>query len=225
MPEQPDTQFTTENRAAKPRGGFRTAARILRWILLLTGALVFVVTFTPVDRWWARSLAGQWEDVRGDNLVVLGASGAQDGIIPYDTYLRCEYAVRTYREGWVKRIVVSGGGGSNSPVATAMRDYLVGQGIPSSRVIPESNSNSTRENAEFLKQILQSLPGKSVLLTSDYHSYRARRVFAKVGIPVQVRPIPDALKRASSLSGRWPTFLVLCQETVKIGYYRLRSWI
>jgi uncharacterized SAM-binding protein YcdF (DUF218 family) len=156
---------------------------------------------------------------------MLGASGAQDGIIPYDTYVRCEYAIRTYREGWVKRIVVSGGGGSSAPVASAMRDYLVAHGIPSSIIIPETNSDSTRENALFLKSVLQSLPGTSVLLTSDYHVYRASRVFRKAGIPIQTRPLPDALKRSSSLLGRWPTFLVLSEETLKIGYYRVRNWI
>lgn len=224
MPAAEDTQFTSQHRvASSPRG--RSLLRVIRSLLIALGALVLLITFTPLDRWWARSLAGDWQNVRGNTLIVLGASGAQDGIIPYDTYLRCEYALRTYREGWVHHIVLSGGGGSDATVATAMRSYLIAQGVPDSLILTETASNSTRENALFLKPILQSLPGTPILLTSDYHAFRARRVFQKAGVPVRVRPVPDALKRSTSLLGRWPTFLVLCQETAKIGYYRLRSWI
>ena len=64
-----------------------------------------------------------------------------------------------------------------------------------------------------------------VLLTSDYHMYRAHRVFAKQGIQVEPRPIPDVLKRGAGWRGRWPAFLDLLTESAKILYYRARGWI
>ena len=64
-----------------------------------------------------------------------------------------------------------------------------------------------------------------MLLTSDYHMLRAKRAFLKLGVVVQPRPIPDALKRATNWQGRWPVFLDLVSETTKILYYRARGWI
>ena len=64
-----------------------------------------------------------------------------------------------------------------------------------------------------------------VLLTSDYHMYRALRVFQKAGLNVAPRPFPDIVKRSSSLTERWPAFFELWEESVKTAYYWFRGWI
>jgi uncharacterized SAM-binding protein YcdF (DUF218 family) len=89
----------------------------------------------------------------------------------------------------------------------------------------ETESHSTRENALKSKVILDQLPGRKVLMSSDYHMFRATRVFRKAGIDIAPRPIPDAAKRMESWKDRWPVFLVLGLETVKVGYYFARGWI
>jgi uncharacterized SAM-binding protein YcdF (DUF218 family) len=68
-------------------------------------------------------------------------------------------------------------------------------------------------------------PGKKVLLTSDYHMFRAFRAFRKTGLQVEPRPFPDAYKRINKWNLRWPVFLDLCLEASKTGYYRMRGWI
>jgi uncharacterized SAM-binding protein YcdF (DUF218 family) len=106
-----------------------------------------------------------------------------------------------------------------------MKDFLISGGVPASAIVVEGRSRSTRENALYTKPILTALPGRKVLLTSDYHMFRARLVFRKVGIEVIGRPIPDVRKRAVHLSGRWGAFLDLCVETIKLGGYAVRGWI
>ena len=73
--------------------------------------------------------------------------------------------------------------------------------------------------------LLDQLAGPKVLLTSDYHMFRAYRAFRKAGIDVQPRPFPDAIKQSMSRMNRWPVFLGLCTETTKIAYYFMRGWI
>jgi uncharacterized SAM-binding protein YcdF (DUF218 family) len=68
-------------------------------------------------------------------------------------------------------------------------------------------------------------PGRMVLLTSDYHMYRAVRALRKAGVIVMPRPIPDAIKRAGSWNLRWEVFQDLLIETSKIAYYWSRGWI
>lgn len=201
----------------------RAALKLIGIPLQLLGLLMLLVTFTPLVSWWAGLLAGSWNDPKGEVLIVLAGSGPTDGILGESSYLRSQYAVLAYREGWVRTVVISGGG--TPPIATAMRDFIVCHGVPAERVITETGSQSTHESATQLRSVLQNVPGRKVLLTSDYHMFRARRALARAGIEVSTRPIPDARKRAARWLGRWPAFLTLIVEYVKIGYYFIRGWI
>ncbi len=200
-------------------------SRLMFGVLALVSLVVVAVTFTPLDAWWANELAGGWNDPPGDVLIVLGgAQDSTDGIIAWDSYVRSVYAVREYRKQKFPLIVLSGGGAPIS-VASAMSSFLQAQGIPATVLRLEEQSRSTRENAQFTAQLLSSVPGRKVLLTSDYHVYRALRAFHKVGVEASPRPIPDVVKRAGAVRGRWPAFLDLIEEDLKIGYYWVRGWI
>ena len=187
------------------------------------GFLMVLTTLVPLTRWWALRLASPWEDSRGDTLIVLSGS-SNDEFVGYNTYLRCQYATMAWREGGFRKVIVSGGPAS-SPQSLAMKSFLISVGVPESAIVVETRSTSTRENALFTKELVSAADGKLVLLTSEYHTYRAARVFRKIGLNVSPRPIPDISKRSSSFVGRWPAFLDLCAETIKIVYYRARGWM
>jgi uncharacterized SAM-binding protein YcdF (DUF218 family) len=106
-----------------------------------------------------------------------------------------------------------------------MADYLRGHGIPAGRIVEETESHSTRENAERVAPLLYGPPQQVVLLTSDFHMWRARRVFARIGIQAVSYPAPDAEKWAGTFVGRWAAFIQLSFETAKIVYYALRGWL
>jgi uncharacterized SAM-binding protein YcdF (DUF218 family) len=199
----------------------RSAWRWVKRFLLLTGLVLAVVTFLPILQPWINALTGPWTQARGDILVVLGNETSPDHLVGLKTYWRCVYAVLAWREGGFREIVVSGGMG----VSGAMRDFMIGSGVPAAAIREESKSLTTRENALFVSEMLGPSPGRVVLLTSDFHMYRAYRAFRKCGLNVQPRPFPDAGKNANSLAMRWPVFLGLVQETVKIAGYRFRGWI
>jgi uncharacterized SAM-binding protein YcdF (DUF218 family) len=205
----------------------RLLGRVCVWIALLFTTFSAIAAFTPFAPWYARILAGNWTDSDGDVLIVLGADGEPDGLVGAYSYWRCVYAVRAWREGHFKRIVVSGGPIEGSPysVASTMRDFLVSSGVPKEAVYLEDRSRSTRENALFTKQLIAGWPGKKVLLTSDLHMFRAWRVFRKVGLDVTPRPAPDTIKGSRSWLARWNHSFGLVVETVKIVYYAARGWI
>ena len=193
-------------------------------LLALIGFAWCVVTATPLDAWWARRLAGPWFNPQGDTLIVLGGSMLDQGILGQSSYWRSVYAVLTYRQGHFRRILISGGP-PNEPAAEAMKQFLVAEGVPAGIVATETASRSTRDNALAVRRLLAGDSSRKVLLTSDYHMYRASRAFAKAGVAVTPVPFPDVIKQATRWSGRWPAFLELCGETVKIGYYYVRGWI
>lgn len=192
----------------------------IRAAFLALGVLVAVVTLTPLVDWWAHLLSGRFTDPTGEVLIILSSSELADGIPDASSYWRAAYGIRAWRNGAFEKVVVSGG-----QSADAMKAFLVCGGVPASAILVEDRSRSTRENALYTQGIVGALPGRKVLLTSDYHMFRARLVFRKVGIAVTGRPIPDVRKRAVYLAGRWGAFLDLCVETVKLVGYSVRGWI
>ena len=190
------------------------------------GLTLVLVTCTPLVQWWAIQLAGPWTEARGDVLVVLTGNILSDGIIGETSYWRSAYTVMAWREGGWRQVIVSGGGGGAVlPVGEAMKIFLESGGIPAAAILTDSQSLSTHESALNLARILSQTPGRKILLTSDYHMFRAVRALRKAGVAVIPRPIPDASKRAVSWNLRWGAFQDLLIETSKIVYYWGRGWI
>lgn len=204
--------------------------RTLRWIRGVTAAIGcwwILVTFSPLVDWWASVLAKPWGSGTGEVLVVLGADALADGVLGSSSYLRAVYTVRAMRTHRFRRVIISGGssaGGRPAP-AELMRDFARGQGIDTSDVEVEIQSTTTRENAVRVKSMLGGERGKVVLLTSDYHAWRAFRIFRQLGMEVVPWPVPDVRKRSGMWQARAGLFFELCQETAKIGWYRWKGWI
>lgn len=200
----------------------RTAQRVLAGL----GLFLLIVTLTPIDIWWTKLLSGPREKPKGEVLVVLGGGLLRDDIMDESSYARALAAVRAWREGGFKLVVLSGGGPpGRHPAAESMRDFLVAEGIPLDVIRLETRSQSTRENALFTKALLDAIPGRKVLITSDAHMFRARRAFQRLGLEVSPQPCPDVETQGQTMFGGWDAFVVLTEETGKIGYYYVRGWI
>ncbi|MDX2180006.1 MAG: YdcF family protein [Bryobacteraceae bacterium] len=188
-------------------------------LLAVGGAIPLLVLVTPLTEWWARAYAGDWNDPSGETMIVLAAGDEYDPrLLSYSSYLRTQYAWLAWKAGGFAKIVVSGRAAPN------MADNLIARGVPAAAVLVESQSVSTRDSAEALAAMAGKWPPEPVLLTSDYHMYRARRAFEKAGLRVRPRPFPDAIKAAQRVNGRWTAFCLLVEETAKIAAYRWRGW-
>lgn len=199
--------------------------KTVRVLCILVTLLLCVITFTPLIPATAGRLATDWYDGDGDVLVVLGGSMLVSGTgarasLGYDSYLRTVYASWVLHSRKYPWVVVSGGGG----LAQEMGDFLAQSGIPHASILEETQSHSTFENASYVKDLLQRqnlLPSarRIVILTSDYHSWRASRVFEKLGMRVRVIPVPDVTKQSASKIYRWQGFFVLLNEFGKDAAY------
>ena len=100
---------------------------------------------------------------------------------------RLDAAIETLSEYPGTVCVVSGGQGSGEDIseAEAMRRYLVEHGISESRVMTEDRSTSTRENIAFSSEILKERGiSRAVIVTSDFHQYRAEVYAERNGLTV-----------------------------------------
>jgi uncharacterized SAM-binding protein YcdF (DUF218 family) len=205
-------------------GRSRETARVKlrRWttrLLATIGLITVLVVFTPVVSWWARAYSGPIERPEGDTLILLSAANDDLGTISYSSYWRARFAVIAWQSGSFKRIVISGGAGPG------ISNFLAANGIPRTVMSAEWKSTSTRENAIETSRLLNGMPGRKVLLTSDFHMFRAIRVFRKLGIDVTPMPVPDAIQSEGNAFARFSAFQNMVIESVKIVYYELRGWI
>lgn len=197
----------------------RALRRLLSRLLAAVGLVTVLVMATPVVSWWALAYSGPIDQPKGDVLILLSAAADDKGGISFSSYWRARHALLAWQTGGYKKIVVTGGGGPS------IVNFLIVEGIPSEDIVAEWKSMSTRENAIAAAHLTEGMPGKKVLLTSDFHMYRAERVFRKAGIDVTPMPVPDVLRDAEHWDGRFPAFQTMAIESTKIVYYRLHGWI
>ena len=100
-------------------------------------------------------------------------------------------AVRLYKQGKVKRILITGDPASiiddkGNSTAKIFLKYMNDFGVPDDAFILEQKARNTRENAMFTKEILDTLPQNEkddiLLITSGVHMGRALDSFDKIGI-------------------------------------------
>jgi uncharacterized SAM-binding protein YcdF (DUF218 family) len=198
----------------------RNAGRALNRLLAAIGLITVLVISTPIVSWWAQAYVGPMEQPRGDVLILLSAAADDKyGGISYSSYWRARQALFAWQTGGFKKIVICGGG---SP---GIFNFLIADGIPREVIVTEWGSASTRENAMETAHLIQGMPGKKVLLTSDFHMYRALRVFRKLGIEVTPMAVPDVLHATEHWNGRFTAFEIMLAESAKIAYYAVRGWI
>jgi len=200
----------------------------LRTALSALCLLTILVHATPLTYWWAGWLNGPYSDAPGEVLLVPTGAVLPDGVIGLGAYWRAVYTLNAWRANKSRLILLSGGGTYAPQYAEAnvVRDFLLANGVSASVITVETASISTRENAVFSAPLAAALPGRKLLLTSDYHMFRALRVYRKAGIECKPFPIPDIKKRSlASWRNRGNAFLELSFETIKIVYYAARGWI
>jgi len=144
-------------------------------------------------------------------------------------------AARIYRLTEPEWIISSGGmltpSESAEPNGRTMGDGLVRLGVPGSRVLVETESKTTRDQAEIVQRMLSRFAvDRPILVTSALHMQRALASFRAAGL----NPVP-AIARDPFHAPRWirrwvPTDdgfgegALVAHEAIGLGYYWLRGW-
>ncbi len=103
-------------------------------------------------------------------------------------------AVKLYHQGFIQKIVMTGGSAAlvynEAKEADFVKNELIANGVSEKDIIIEAYSRNTFENAIFTKQILDSLNLKPpyLLITSASHMPRSIKIFKKANINVDQYP-------------------------------------
>ena len=205
------------------------APRPRRRVLLRTAVIVVALVLAPAL--WVQVVGqtrvrpGVSDISRTDVAIVLGAGLRPDGTP--STYLRrrLDAAAELYARGTVGVILVSGDNSTTQhDEPTAMRDWLVGLGVPEDRVVRDFAGLDTHDSCVRAHAVFGVTD--AVVITQDYHLRRALFSCREAGIDVvglgvsstsvepikavlyRVREIPASIKAAwDALTGREPVHL------------------
>jgi uncharacterized SAM-binding protein YcdF (DUF218 family) len=122
---------------------------------------------------------------KADAIVVLGGGiGAPTPQTVYPELYggadRGWHAARCYHAGRAPVIIFSGMG-----EGPGMKQFLMDLGVPSAKIILESESKNTYQNGLFTQEKLKTMKAKKIILvTSAWHMRRSVMTFKKIGVDV-----------------------------------------
>jgi uncharacterized SAM-binding protein YcdF (DUF218 family) len=178
---------------------------------------------------------------RGTAIVLLG--GGSERVQGHHEFMSLMFpteaarvleAARVFKLLSADWIISSGGAGSSgdSPNSIVMGDTLARLGVPASRIVFESSSLTTHDEAILIAPILKSLGVQhTVLVTSAVHMRRSLSTFRAAGVPAIPAPAVDPGVYATA-GERWRPSLrglrfsaEVAHECVGLVYYRARGWL
>ncbi|MFL6555982.1 MAG: YdcF family protein [Bacillus sp. (in: firmicutes)] len=124
-----------------------------------------------------------------DYLIVLGAR--VKGAVPSLAFASRINAAAEYLKKNKNAIVIASGGkgpGEDISEAESIRRELLKQGISETRVILEDQSTDTYENINFSKKLIPSDAELGLVVTNNFHLYRAVSIARDYGLDVQGLP-------------------------------------
>ena len=109
-----------------------------------------------------------------DQIVVLG-SGLIGTVVPPLLQGRIEKGIQLQRQNPNAILILSGGQGPGEdiPEGMAMMAWAIDHGADPNRTVAETKSKNTRENLIFSREIFPQPYGKTALVTTRYHVFRA----------------------------------------------------
>ncbi|WP_225812615.1 YdcF family protein [Streptomyces spinosus] len=164
---------------------------------VLTAYFVFLfVCFTVYGYAYSRLAAPSGLDY----IVVLGSGLTGGDRVPPLLAGRLDRAHAVFEDqvagGGEPVLITSGGRGPDEAVAEAqaMADYLAARGVPAGSLLREARSATTEENLRNSKALMDERGSgyRCVIVTNDFHAFRAAMIARKVGVDAHVLGSPTA---------------------------------
>ncbi|MDJ1157246.1 YdcF family protein [Chelatococcus sp. SYSU_G07232] len=224
---------------------FTRYPRAGRALVAVAGVSLALLGATSLPRILLRPLEDRFpifaEDGRPvDGIIVLGgAIGlARDQVRFTDAASRMTSAIELARRYPEARVVFTGGHTNvvtrvDYTEADAARRLFRSLGLDDARVIYESHSRNTWENARLTRQLVAPRRGERwLLVTSAYHMPRSMGIFRAIGFPVVPYPVDfhtegkpgDFLRPFRTWSEGWRLADIGIKEWVGLAVYRLMGY-
>ena len=184
--------------------------------LLLCAALLYLLVTSAVIVLYSH----RDEQTPSDVAIVLGAGTINNEASPVFKQ-RINHAVQLYKNGCVKKIIITGGLGEGSVLADSVvaKRYAVECGVSQEDILTEESSTVTEENLINAKAIMDKNGFSTAIIVSDpLHMARAMLMAKDSGMNAVSSPTPSSAYK--SFDTKFPFFLR--EEMYYCGYRLLR---
>jgi len=184
---------------------YRRRDRFGRWLLSFTALMALIIAILPIGRNFIVVLENRFPIVQTlpekvDGIIVLGGvvdevvSKARGQISVGGAVERLtNFAALSKQYPGAKLLFTSGSGkllSQDFKEGDVVGPLLADLGVDMERLIIESQSRNTYENAQLSKRLVQPLPGETwILITSAFHMPRSVGIFRQVGWDVIPFPV------------------------------------
>lgn len=126
---------------------------------------------------------------QADYLIILGAR-VKGNVPSLALQYRIDTAAKYLKENPRTIAIASGGQGPGEDIteAEAIKKGLIKQKIESERIILEDKSTNTVENINFSKKLIPKSSDIGILVTNDFHIYRAKMIARDQGLDIEGLP-------------------------------------
>jgi uncharacterized SAM-binding protein YcdF (DUF218 family) len=183
--------------------------------VVLTYLLIF---YTPIVWYASKPLISFSPPQKADVIVVFGGYG-ESGYANFSFQQRVNDALKLFKSGYAQKILVSSGVEHKIKESNLMRALLKDKGVPDSSIILSDGSSNTYESVIQSSEMLKNNGWNSVLLiTSKYHSQRAKMTWDKQRPKINVTSIVlDSISEAP----QWRTTI----DQIKVILYEYAALI
>ncbi|OLD64303.1 MAG: hypothetical protein AUI47_06735 [Acidobacteria bacterium 13_1_40CM_2_68_5] len=228
LSQNPSVQIPAAADEAVGRRVVGRARRAAVALLALIGALSLTVGSTPLANLLAAPLLTvRSAPAKADVAIILAGGRYLDGSLNEASIERTVAGVRLYYQGFVPRLLFTGGPCCGGSASALMAKLAMELGVPREAILLEEQSTRTHDSAVYSVALLRRRGLRSaILVTSPLHLLRARLAFAAAGLTVHpVRSSETDLALVSSLSERIILFEDAIHEYLGLAFYRLGRWI
>ncbi|GAF81861.1 unnamed protein product, partial [marine sediment metagenome] len=190
----------------------------VQWAVNLIVLVVLVFVFTPAGDWLGEKLIDVDPLEKVDYIVVLGGNNE-----------RAVEAANLYRHGWAKKVIFS----SHEGGADMLRDVALAYGLPAEAVIMDRLPTTTACHPRTVARLpgIRKDTDRFIILTSSYHTARARACFVKGSYKNIIVRSPNWRRGGEfapvgkSWRGRMHDLPRQFYEVLALCYYKLRGRI
>ncbi len=197
-------------------GIFKKTPKIIRY-LIITILAGFVLSFIIVLSLILFNMRSKPKE-SADYVIVLGCQVAGE-YASLPLLSRGYTAIRYLNKYPDTKVVLSGGQGpgENIPEAESLRRLLLENKIDKERIFLEDKSKNTMENFVFSDDLYNLSGKKIIIVTSDYHMFRALSIAKKLKYS-DISGLPSRSQRKIL-----PAFII--REYVTVMYYKISGKI
>ncbi len=165
------------------------------WVTFAVVILLALASFVEIHIYRAIRRQATRDEARPAAAIAVFGAAEYNGRPSPVFKSRLNHALELEERGLAPLVITTGGSGGDLHFTEGGvgRDYLIQQGVAAAKILEDTRSDSTYENAEAVARMLQVRGKDTCIAVSDgFHLYRIKLMMESLGITTYTSPAPES---------------------------------